>query len=252
MVKPVDDKPWYQRAFSAKYTEVYSHRSELAAQREVRWLRTLLKGSKPRHVLDLCCGAGRHVLQWYGQAERITGFDLSMELLQKAQDKKAAGDISLVRGDMRELPFRPNSFDLVTSFFTSFGYFANDQEDYRVISEISRVLENSGKLLLDFLNADYVRETLIPEGLDEKDGKVILQQRRISADGKRVLKTIQYEEPGQETEHYEESVRLYSSEELQSLLESQGLRILQRFGSLHGDNAHVSKPRTVLWAEKVS
>jgi SAM-dependent methyltransferase len=39
-----------------------------------------------------------------------------------------------VRGDMRHLPFTDGSFDLVTSFFTSFGYFDSDDEDVKVLA----------------------------------------------------------------------------------------------------------------------
>jgi len=38
-----------------------------------------------------------------------------------------------VRGDMREIPFAADSFDLVVNLFTSFGYFDDDREHVRVL-----------------------------------------------------------------------------------------------------------------------
>jgi len=44
------------------------------------------------------------------------------------------------------LPFPEGSFDWVLNFFTSFGYFENERQNFAVLQEIRRVLSARGYL----------------------------------------------------------------------------------------------------------
>lgn len=160
------------------------------------------------------------------------GLDLSLPLLRLAR-RSETPPLPLVRADMRGLPFRDASFDAVTSFFTSFGYFAAGEDDLEVAREIRRVLEPGGRFLLDFLNAGLVRAGLVPEETLELDGESVHVTRVIEDDV--VVKRIRISsgEGGRPSEH-EERVRLYSPVELESLLASAGLLTTDRFGDYEG------------------
>lgn len=65
-------------------------------------------------VLDAACGTGRYTIPLAQAGARVTGIDLSEEMLDVARRKAAGGGLSLdLRvGDVRALPFADASFDL--------------------------------------------------------------------------------------------------------------------------------------------
>jgi SAM-dependent methyltransferase len=124
---------WYDIAFDAFYADLYAHRNEAEAERAVSWLagELLAAGAGAlagKTVLDLACGAGRHVRALARRRARVVGIDRSWPLLEKA--RAARGEAierqQLVAGDLRALPFADRSFDIALSMFTSLGYFEED------------------------------------------------------------------------------------------------------------------------------
>ena len=96
-------RAWYREAFGRHYLEVYAHRDDQSARREVAFAADALGLTPGDHVLDLACGAGRHSRALAAIGCRVAGMDLSPELLASAGAK--AGGPEYVRGDMRSLPF---------------------------------------------------------------------------------------------------------------------------------------------------
>src|ERR1700749_1192250 len=77
-------------------------------------------------ALDLCCGPGRHSLEFAKAGFNVTGVDKSPFLLKKAPHPAAEANVAIefVQQDMGDF-VRPASFDLACSMFTSFGYFTD-------------------------------------------------------------------------------------------------------------------------------
>ena len=147
---------WVVEAFGEWYPIVYPHRDALEAERWVVELDAVV-GWRGRHVLDVGCGAGRHLGPLQRCGARPVGVDYSPTLLRQAREARVAASAAwpLVRGDMRALPFAADSFDAVASFFTSFGYFG-ETEDRRVLTEAARALRPGGWHVLDYLNRAVV------------------------------------------------------------------------------------------------
>lgn len=240
------DEPWYRRWFGEEYLELYPHRNREEALRAAR---LFLDTARPRpgtRLLDLGCGAGRHLEAFRDEGYRPVGLDLSLPLLARSRRRTGDDRVGLVCGDMRRLPLREGSVEGVTSFFTSFGYFATREEDRRVLREIRRVLRDGGVFLLDYLNAAQVRRELVPEDVRRAGGRTVRQERRIVDD--RVVKRIeiQPEEPGEEARVFHERVRLYEPEELVAGLREAGLVPEERFGDYEGGPHTDDSPRLVL------
>ena len=72
--------------------------------------------------LDAGCGAGMAAQIAAGRGASVHGLDAADELLDIARTRTPAGDFRL--GEIEELPFASDSFDLVTGF-NSFQYAAN-------------------------------------------------------------------------------------------------------------------------------
>jgi len=193
-------------------------------------------------VLDVGCGAGRHAKALSAAGARPIGVDLSAALLRRA---RAAG-VPLVRADMRHLPVRPRSMDLVVNLFTSFGYFDNDKEHAAVIRGVADCLVPGGWFALDFLNADTVRRGLVAEEVRELGSGRVRIRREVREDGRRVVKTIEVPDG----RRFVERVRLFQAEELESMLTGAGLTVATRFGDYDGGPLGPGAPRTILLSRR--
>src|SRR5579871_2600441 len=110
------------------YGYMFSAERFAAAPDEVARILALTKCSGG-NMLDLCCGPGRHSVEFARSGFQVTGVDKSTFLLEKAREhaSKAGVSIEWVQEDMRNF-VRPESFDLACSMFTSFGYFTDPEE----------------------------------------------------------------------------------------------------------------------------
>ncbi len=235
---------WFERWFGEEYLALYPHRDEREAAAAVGLVESSLGGIKVNRALDLACGAGRHARllseRWW-----TTGFDLSAPLLARA--KVADPDGCYARGDMRALPFVDHGFDLVVNLFTSFGYFDNDAQHLRVLAEVARVTRRGGKFVLDFLNSEHVRSTLVAEESKEVGGRLVKVRRDISADDRFVVKTIAAGgDTGDQT--FLERVRLFDRLDLETMLEESGFGVEQVLGDYAGGAHSETSPRTIMFA----
>lgn len=235
---------WYERWFGEDYLALYPHRDQRDAAAAVSLLERELAARASGLVLDLACGSGRHtrLLRSLGWS---VGLDLSPALLRRARASDPDGPY--VRADMRVLPFADDTFSLVTNLFTSFGYFASDEEHATVLAEVRRVLRRGGVFVLDFLNAPHVRSTLVPIDQREINGSVVEQRRSITPDGRFVVKKITSRSDGRS---FVERVRLFEPEDLRTMLAAAGLETIAAFGDYDGAAIAPDSPRAILFAER--
>lgn len=101
-------------------------------------------------VLDVAVGTGRN-LPFYPSGVRLTGVDLSYEMLNVARQRAESLGmrVELLEGDAHQLPFRDGSFDTVVCALS----LCNIPDEHRAIAEMKRVLRTRGRLLL----LDHVR-----------------------------------------------------------------------------------------------
>jgi len=239
---------WYARWFGEEYLRLYPHRDQGEADQAVELTADLLELAGDDRVLDLACGAGRHLRAMEQRGLRAFGLDLSQPLLLRASE--SVPGIALVRADMRQIPFAAGTFSLVSSFFTSFGYFTSPAEDRMVLDEVRRILRQGGHLVLDFLNSARVREGLVPRDERVVDGRVVVQERRLVDGGAAVEKTIRMGATGDGGEQvFVERVRLYDPGELEDLLVSAGFSPVRSFGDYQGTPFAAGSPRFILLAQ---
>ena len=237
---------WYKEWFGEEYLELYSNRDASEAEENAEFVIRHLDGPRPRAVLDLACGAGRHTAALRRRGYRTLGVDLSIILLAIMREQ----GLPRVAGDMRRLPFTDGSFDWILNFFTSFGYFEAERENFRVLEEIVRVLSPGGRFLIDLMNPGPALAGLKPRETQALDGREAEIERWYDAAGQRIKKRIEVRAPGEPSRTFLESVRLYQPEEVTIGLRWAGLEVDSLYGSFHGDPYERDSERLIVIGHK--
>jgi len=242
-------RPWYVDGFGEHYLELYAHRNEREAELALALLERSGRLRPGERLLDLACGAGRHLAGLGRRQLRAVGLDLSEPLLKAARGRLRPG-LALVRGDMRRLPFAAASFDGALSMFTSFGYFREDAENWQVFAELARVLRPGGWLFFDFLNRSALPGQMAERGERRGEHWIAEEERRI--EGERIVKRVTVRPRTGEGEalRYEESVRLFAPAELSAALAGRGFRERERWGDYHGGPYAPQSARFILLVER--
>jgi SAM-dependent methyltransferase len=107
-------------------------RSGALTVREAEQILTLVHSPPDAAVLDLCCGPGRHSLEFARRGFQVTGVDRTARYLAtaRAAATREGLTVEFVQEDMRHF-HRSEAFDLALNLFSSFGYFEDRADDLR-------------------------------------------------------------------------------------------------------------------------
>jgi SAM-dependent methyltransferase len=225
---------WYQEWFGEAYLELYSHRDEDEARRQVAFFREQC-GPIDGPVLDLACGMGRHMQEFRANGYQAIGCDLSFVLLRTGI--REYGPMAVTRADMRHLPFCDSVFAGLVNFFTSFGYFSTEDENRGVVREMARVLKPGAVFLFDYLNVHRELEKLVQR--ETRDN--VLIERWFDSSDRSFNKRITIGE-----KRFLERVRGYDLEEISAMFAGCNLSIRSAFGNFDGSPFHRQSPRLIL------
>ncbi len=243
---------WYEENFSDKYLELYAHRNKDEGFNDVEKVTKLIKLQQNAEILDLCCGAGRHLLALHQLGfNKLSGLDLSRDLLKKAQSELLEADINakLIQADMRYIP-QELTFDCILSLFTSFGYFKSDSENKQVISGAYNRLKTNGIMLMDTINPSYLEKNIVKSEEKIKNDTIIQIKRNITKKNPRVEKTTTITHKDGQIDKYFESVRLFSAQEFIDMYHQAGFCDIKLYGSLDAENLTIHSPRLIIIAKK--
>lgn len=121
-------------------------------EREVDLLLEWLRGEDKKEVLDVSCGKGRILKRLFSPDSRLTGLDISLEMLASAQSLKLS-HVDLLCGDAENLPLKSGLFDCAICL-ESLVHYPNPEKALR---ELSRVLKPEGILVTDVDNTYSLR-----------------------------------------------------------------------------------------------
>jgi 2-polyprenyl-3-methyl-5-hydroxy-6-metoxy-1,4-benzoquinol methylase len=164
----------FEGVFNEDY--LYFYEGILNAERtreDVEKILELLEPTAGAAILDCPCGHGRIANSLAERGFRVTGIDASEFFLERARaDAAERGvEVEYVEGDMRQLPWR-EEFDALVNWFTSFGYFSDDQNK-AVLKQFHDVLKPSGKLILETQNITRILLNPLPQHFVEREGNVM-------------------------------------------------------------------------------
>ena len=149
---------------------------------------------------------------------------------------------------MRVLPVKEGLLSGICLWFTPFGYFS-DEENRKLMLGLGRLLRHGGVLVMDYLNADLVARTLVPEDTMERAGMRVVSRRAIEGD--RLVKRMELIrlDTGERREMME-SVRIYHPTALQEMAVRAGLRLRRIMGTYAGEAFTEDSPRWIGIFEK--
>ena len=103
----------------------------------------LLEGT----ILDLGCGNGRNFELF--ESKYIIGIDNSLEFLKLAKERKLPNELipQLILSDMKSLPIRPNSIDMIFSI-AALHHVQGVHNRQFLVKQLSLVLKKGGFLLI--------------------------------------------------------------------------------------------------------
>lgn len=221
------DTDWWKTIFDEIYllTDARTVCDDKLTMKEVDFIITFMNIEKYSAILDLCGGQGRHSLELARRGfQDITVLDYSRFLLEAGRKKAHDEDlpVQFMDSDARFIRLPDGRFQYIILMASSFGYFENDNENLKILSEAFRLLSPGGQLMLDIPDRDYVIDNFKPSSFHRVNedisverqrqikGNVIYSKETVYSDKKGCIREINY------------CMRLYSMNVLKKLLLNTG------------------------------
>ena len=249
-----DKTPWYERddLWEKMGQKMFGDERMEMAVAEVDNLIQLLDISTEDRILDLCCGIGRHSNELARRGHQVTGVDRTKSYLEIARGtaKNEGLSTEFVHKDMRDF-VREDSFDVVLSMFTSFGYFDDDNQQMVVLDNVFRSLKLGGRFIIESIGKEVLARIFRETSWSEGDYGIHLERRKPIDDWGKMQNTwILIAKDGTRHEwnvtHY-----LYSAFELKSLLMTAGFEEVKAYGGLDGSSYDTESRRLAVVGYKM-
>lgn len=138
-----------------EYAEFYDWENvRTLGRQDIAFWRALARRQRGR-VLELGCGTGRLLVPLARAGADMTGIDRSVPMLDRARVRARGlarqARPSLVRGDIRALPFAASSFDAVIAPYGMLQSLLRDRDLSAALREAARVLRRGALLGVDLV-----------------------------------------------------------------------------------------------------
>lgn len=230
---------WWSQLFDALYVITDGDVVENAenTRRDVDFVIETTGIEPDMQILDLCCGQGRHSLELARRGfTHVAGIDRSRYLVRLARKRAAQANLSVSfkEGDARAPRMPEMSLDAVLIMGNSFGYFAQEEDDHKVLKQVGKILRPTGILLLDLTEGDWIREHFEPRSWEWIDKHhFVCRERSLSANRDRLIsrEVIVHDETGVIADQFY-AERLYSRERITEILTETGFRTIRYHGAI--------------------
>jgi SAM-dependent methyltransferase len=243
---------WQDQQFWETFAPYFFTRERVeAAAAEVEKIVTLLGIGPGAGVLDLCCGIGRHSIEFARLGYHVTAVDLNEAFIAQAREraKREKVEVDFVQGDMREFT-RPGAFDAAINLVTSFGYFENQADDLKVARNLCESLKPGTRLVVEMMGKEILARRFVPRQWEAApDGSLLLMEHRLRSGWEWMeARCILIKNATHRELNF--SYRIYSAAELGAILRQAGFAGVKFFGTLGGAPYDHNAERLVAVATK--
>lgn len=125
--------------FGAQYKEIYSHLLSRNVDVEIDFIRRkILQTYDHPHILDFCCGHGRHLLKLWQEGYQVDGLDLNQDFLGHIEEV-SNHRVTTFLADGRDFQ-PPRTYDVVLNMETSIVYMS-DEENMKMLKTMYACLK---------------------------------------------------------------------------------------------------------------
>ncbi len=221
-------------------------------------LATLLKEQQVKMVLDMTCGTGSQVFFLHERGYEIIGSDFSPALLEiaRAKAKQLNRDIIFIDGDIRSV--KVGVFDAVITIFNAIGHLTKTDFE-KALKNIRANLKDNGIYIFDIFNQQAITDEIIDSFSMQVESTINgvkvhnVQYSEIDRKNNFLISHEQYEiikekaEPETHTNSF--SLQIYTAEELQKILNSNGFEIVSLY-DMDGNIFQAEKSLNILIVAK--
>jgi len=239
---------WWETYFSEVYN-LTSFASTLRAKKEVDFILDHIELRCGAHILDMCCGDGRHALELAKRGYNVCGIDYSDELLRIAEEKVPSDvkpRISFIKEDMRKCSVE-EFCDLTLSMFISLGYFDRDEDNFLAIKKLCNSVKSGGHLFIELHN--YFKAINSCGYTMRIPGGIIYDKRYYDAEKKSIMinRVVKRKEDMKVcTQH----IRIFTLEEITDIISDYGFNGFRAFGDYSGSVYAKESERLILLSRK--
>ncbi len=265
----MDTEDWYRDYFDELYYRIYtSWLSEDRNRVEAEFISRALNVKPGATLLDVGCGYARIAVYLAKMGFYVVCVDISDYLMEKARERvkefSVEDRVEIVKMDMRKMGFK-EEFDGVYNFFTTFGYFS-DEENEKVLEDMVKALKPGSRLLIDVFNpmiilgGTYIRAALGAKAPYtrrvwwEEDDFVILEEIDVDLlNARSISRRYILRKPSMEMIGVKmSSIRYYTLHEFKSMFKKYGLKLVGIYGDTRGGEYTPTSQRLIVVGEKSS
>ena len=214
----------------------------------------LLKEQKVKTVLDMTCGTGSQVFYLAVRGYEVVGSDFSPDLLDRARSKakEMNCNIIFIDGDIRKV--NAGKFDAVITIFNAIGHLTKADFE-KALQNIYANLKDDGIYIFDIFNLQAITDSIIDEfAMDIEsivNGVKIRNIQHSEIDREHGLLTshdhytISKEKGEPEIHTNSFSLQIYTAEELQTMLEHNGFKVIGQY-DMDGNDFVAEKSLNIL------
>jgi ubiquinone/menaquinone biosynthesis C-methylase UbiE len=124
--------------------------------KEVNFIESIFNSiNKPKKILEIGCGTGNYTKILQDKGYKITGLDISENMLNIAKQKCAC---DFAKGDMRDFVIK-GKFDACIAMFAVIGYVTENSDIVKTLKNIHAHLQPNGLFVFDVWNGLAVLRT---------------------------------------------------------------------------------------------
>ncbi|ELZ29728.1 putative methyltransferase type 11 [Halosimplex carlsbadense 2-9-1] len=229
-----------------------------AADAEVADLLDLLADEydcEPERSLDVACGVGRHALALADRGVAAEGLDFSESFLgrarERANERGLADRTAFRHRDMRELDELSGSYDLITVFWNSLGYYGRETDE-AILTDARELLADDGVLVVEQSNRDAFVADFEEATVTEADGHLTVYRQDFDVETSRFATTLDVFDADGDGYDYVDTMewenRLYAPPVLRELCERAGFEDVTLVGGFDGSELTLESTRVVVLA----